>query len=98
MRNYRTRRIVIFAGTHGKAPTTSMITRLLLEGNCDPTISVGGMLDCIGGNIRVGKSDSFVTEACEYTNKPSLSFYHANRRIEREEAVRILTCLRYKTV
>ncbi|MDY5774700.1 MAG: cyanophycin synthetase, partial [Lachnospiraceae bacterium] len=32
------------------------------------TISVGGILDAIGGNIRVGNSDLFVTEACEYTN------------------------------
>ena len=72
MRNYRT--AVAVAGTHGKTTTTSMITEILLEGNCDPTISVGGMLDCIGGNIRVGKSDSFVTEACEYTNS-FLSFY-----------------------
>ena len=72
MRNYRT--AVAVAGTHGKTTTTSMITEILLEGNCDPTISVGGMLDSIGGNIRVGKSDSFVTEACEYTNS-FLSFY-----------------------
>ena len=51
-----------------------MITEILLAGNCDPTISVGGILHSIGGNVRVGKSDIFVTEACEYTNS-FLSFY-----------------------
>jgi UDP-N-acetylmuramate--alanine ligase len=34
----------------------------------DPTISVGGILDAIGGNIRMGKSEHFIIEACEYTN------------------------------
>ncbi len=38
-----------------------------------PTISVGGDRDLIGGNIRTGKSDYFVTEACEY--KQFLKFY-----------------------
>lgn len=56
------------AGTHGKTTTTSMIAQVLLEGNCDPTITVGGILPSIGGNIRVGESGIFVTEACEYTN------------------------------
>lgn len=59
---------VAVAGTHGKTTTTSMITDVLLHEKADPTISVGGILDSIGGNIRVGKSDVFVTEACEYTN------------------------------
>ena len=59
---------IAVAGTHGKTTTTSMITEILLAGNCDPTISVGGILHSIGGNVRVGKSDIFVTEACEYTN------------------------------
>ena len=72
MRNYPT--AVAVAGTHGKTTTTSMITEILLAGECDPTISVGGMLDSIGGNIRVVHSEYFVTEACEYTNS-FLSFY-----------------------
>lgn len=66
MKNYHT--AVNVAGTHGKTTTTSMITEILLAANADPTISVGGILHSIGGNIRVGKSDLFVTEACEYTN------------------------------
>ena len=72
MKNYKT--AVAIAGTHGKTTTTSMVTEILLAADADPTISVGGMLDSIGGNIRVGASDTFVTEACEYTNS-FLSFY-----------------------
>ena len=55
-------------GTHGKTTTTSMLSYILLAGNTDPTISAGGILDTINGNIRVGHSETFVTEACEYTN------------------------------
>ena len=62
------------AGTHGKTTTTSMISHILLEGDADPTISVGGILPAIHGNIRVGHSETFVTEACEYTNS-FLSFF-----------------------
>ncbi|MCR5467774.1 MAG: UDP-N-acetylmuramate--L-alanine ligase [Lachnospiraceae bacterium] len=56
------------SGTHGKTTTTSMISQILLAADADPTITVGGILDAIGGNIRVGKSDIFITEACEYSN------------------------------
>lgn len=66
MSNYNT--AVNIAGTHGKTTTTSMLTEILMHGNCDPTVSVGGILDSIQGNIRIGQSDIFVTEACEYTN------------------------------
>lgn len=59
---------IAVAGTHGKTTTTSMIAHILLEAASDPTISVGGILDAIGGNILVGKSNIFLTEACEYTN------------------------------
>ena len=59
---------VAISGTHGKTSTTSMISQILLEEEADPTISVGGILEAIGSNIRVGASDIFVTEACEYTN------------------------------
>ena len=70
MRNYQTS--IAVAGTHGKTTTTSMIASILLEEDADPTISVGGILPSIGGNIRVGGSEMFLTEACEYTN----SFLH----------------------
>lgn len=66
MDNYRDS--IAVAGTHGKTTTTSMVTEVLLAAKADPTVSVGGMLSTIGGNIRVGKSDAFVAEACEYTN------------------------------
>lgn len=62
------------AGTHGKTTTTSMLAHALIHAEKDPTISVGGVLDLIGGNFRVGGSDYFVTEACEYTNS-FLKFY-----------------------
>ena len=63
---------IAVAGTHGKTTTTSMISQILLAAKADPTISVGGILKAIEGNIKVGKSDIFVSEACEYTN----SFLH----------------------
>lgn len=59
---------IAVSGTHGKTTTTAMMSHVLLQADTDPTISIGGMLDAIGGNIRVGHSDYFVTEACEYTN------------------------------
>ena len=62
MRNYK--ESVAVSGTHGKTTTTSMITDILLAADTDPTISVGGILKDIGGNIRVGGPDLFVTEAC----------------------------------
>jgi len=72
MENYQ--QSVAVAGTHGKTTTTSMITDIFLETCCDPTVSVGGILKSIDGNIRVGQSDYFLTEACEYTNS-FLNFY-----------------------
>ena len=72
MKNYK--HAVGVSGTHGKTTTTSMLAHALIGANLDPTISVGGELDLIGGNIRTGKSDYFVTEACEYTNS-FLKFY-----------------------
>ena len=72
MANYL--RSIAVSGTHGKTTTTSMLTHILLQGELDPTVSIGGMLDRIGGNIRVGASNLFLTEACEYTNS-FLEFY-----------------------
>jgi UDP-N-acetylmuramate--alanine ligase len=69
---------IAVSGTHGKTTTTSMLSLIMLEGSCDPTISVGGILKDIDGNIRVGRSQNFITEACEYTN----SFLKFNPRIE----------------
>ncbi|NFL55980.1 UDP-N-acetylmuramate--L-alanine ligase [Clostridium botulinum] len=57
---------IAISGTHGKTTTTSMLSHVALKANVDPTILVGGNLDIINGNVRVGKSDFFITEACEY--------------------------------
>lgn len=72
MKNYKIP--IAVSGTHGKTTTTSMISEILLKNESDPTLSIGGIFKSIGGNIRVGKSDLFVTEACEYTNS-FLSFF-----------------------
>ncbi len=66
MKNYQN--AIAISGTHGKTTTTSMVSHIFLEAAKDPTISVGGILKAIDGNIRVGHSADFITEACEYTN------------------------------
>lgn len=66
MKNYSS--AIAVSGTHGKTTTTSIASHIFLEANLDPTISVGGILHAIDGNIRVGHSEHFITEACEYTN------------------------------
>lgn len=65
---------IAVSGTHGKTTTTSMITTIMLEANTDPTAHIGGELDCIGGNTRIGESEYFITEACEYYGS-FLKFY-----------------------
>ena len=72
MRNYRYP--IAVSGTHGKTTTSSMLSEILLAENTDPTLSIGGILKSIGGNVRIGHSDYFLTEACEYTNS-FLSFF-----------------------
>ena len=66
MTNYKVP--IAISGTHGKTTTTSMVSEILLENNSDPTLSIGGIFKDIGGNFRIGSSDYFVAEACEYTN------------------------------
>ena len=65
---------IAISGTHGKTTTTSMVSEILLNADTDPTLSIGGILKTIDGNMRIGSSDYFVTEACEYTNS-FLSFF-----------------------
>lgn len=72
MKNYSS--AIAIAGTHGKTTTTSMASHIFIEAELDPTISVGGILQAIGGNLRIGHSEHFITEACEYTNS-FLQFY-----------------------
>jgi UDP-N-acetylmuramate--alanine ligase len=64
MDNYS--RSIAVAGTHGKTTTTSMVSEILLAADADPTITIGGTLSTINGNIKVGNSEYFVAEACEY--------------------------------
>ena len=59
---------VAISGTHGKTTTSSMAGEMFLDAALDPTLSIGGILPSINGNIRIGSSDYFLTEACEYTN------------------------------
>lgn len=66
MKNYPS--AIAVSGTHGKTTTTSIASHIFLAAELDPTISVGGILDAIQGNIRIGHSEHFITEACEYTN------------------------------
>ncbi len=57
---------IAISGTHGKTTTTSMVSLILERAQLDPTILVGGNLSEFGGNVKVGSSGYFVTEACEY--------------------------------
>ena len=57
---------VAVAGTHGKTTSTSMLSHVTLKADLDPTILVGGELDVIDGNFKIGNSEYFITEACEY--------------------------------
>ncbi len=66
MEHYKT--AIGVSGTHGKTTTTSMLSHIFLEEDSDPTILVGGILNSIHGNLRIGSSETFLTEACEYTN------------------------------
>ncbi len=72
MRNYN--HPIAVSGTHGKTTTSSMASEILLAADMDPTLTIGGILKSIGGNLKLGQSEYFLTEACEYTNS-FLSFY-----------------------
>ena len=54
------------SGCHGKTTTTGMIANIFLEAGLDPNIHIGGVLNNISSNVKVGKSDILITEACEY--------------------------------
>ena len=68
------RNTICVSGTHGKSTTTSMVSMCFLEARKDPTIQVGAVFNEIGGNYRVGNSENFIIEACEYSES-FLSFY-----------------------
>ena len=56
---------VAIAGMHGKTTTTSMVASVLASGGLDPTVIVGGRVDALGSNARLGKSQYLVAEADE---------------------------------
>jgi UDP-N-acetylmuramate--alanine ligase len=56
---------IAVAGMHGKTTTTSMVAAVLAAGDLDPTVVVGGRVDALGSNARLGKSHYLVAEADE---------------------------------
>lgn len=64
MKNYS--HSIAISGTHGKTTTTSMLATITNHGILDPTVLLGGQLDEIGGNVKLGSDDYIITEACEY--------------------------------
>jgi UDP-N-acetylmuramate--alanine ligase len=56
---------IAIAGMHGKTTTTSMVASVLAAGGLDPTVVVGGRVDAMGSNARLGKSQYLVAEADE---------------------------------
>jgi UDP-N-acetylmuramate--alanine ligase len=56
---------IAIAGMHGKTTTTSMIAAVLAAGGLDPTVVVGGRVDAMGSNARLGRSQYLVAEADE---------------------------------
>src|ERR1700693_788967 len=56
---------IAIAGMHGKTTTTSMVATVLAAGGLDPTVVVGGRVDAMGSNARLGKSQYLVAEADE---------------------------------
>jgi UDP-N-acetylmuramate--alanine ligase len=68
---------IAISGTHGKTTTSSLAALMLLDAGKDPSISVGGTIPKIGGNSRVGHSDYFVIEACEFVD----SFLHTKHQV-----------------
>ncbi len=57
---------IAIAGCHGKTTTTALTSIIFKNAGLDPTILIGGELDAIDGNVQVGSSQYFITEACEY--------------------------------
>ncbi len=56
---------IAVAGAHGKTTTTSMIATILAQGGIDPTVVIGGKLDSLGSNAKLGQGDFLVAEADE---------------------------------
>lgn len=65
---------ICISGTHGKTTTTGMVAQEFIHCGKNPTVTVGGNLDIIGGNMRVAGKDYFIAESCEY-HRSFLSFF-----------------------
>ena len=61
----RLKRGIAVAGTHGKTTTTSLVASILAAGGMDPTFVIGGRLNAVGANARLGSGDYLVAEADE---------------------------------
>lgn len=61
----RSRTSIAVAGTHGKTTTTSLVATVLSHAHLDPTIIIGGKVDALGGNAKLGRSSWLVAEADE---------------------------------
>jgi UDP-N-acetylmuramate--alanine ligase len=61
----RTKYCVLMAGSHGKTTTTSLVATVLRAAGLDPTVVVGGKVNALGSNARLGEGDLFVAEADE---------------------------------
>jgi len=57
---------IAISGTHGKTTTTSLVSLCFMEALQDPSIQVGALIKELDGNYRVGNSENFIIEACEY--------------------------------
>lgn len=57
---------ICISGTHGKTTTTSMVSLCFIEAMQNPSIQVGAYLNALDGNYKVGTSEHFIIEACEY--------------------------------
>lgn len=64
MRNFK--KSIAVSGSHGKSTTTSIIARILIEAESDASILLGGVLDEMEGNVKIGNSDILLSEACEF--------------------------------
>lgn len=70
--------VIAIAGSHGKTTTTAMISEIFMKAGLKPTFHIGGSLNSIHSNFKIGNKKFFITEACEYMDnflyiKPDIS-------------------------
>ena len=62
------RNTIAISGTHGKSTTSAMVSMCFIEAKQDPTIQIGANIPAINGNYRLGNSENFIIESCEYAD------------------------------